>query len=82
MSVPPNSLPMKGAPGPFDVIDMSGLLTVLKVRDGITNYEDPGWYRNPPGTVASIAAADDLKRDGIEVRPSSTPVPFHHHHGG
>jgi FtsP/CotA-like multicopper oxidase with cupredoxin domain len=81
MKVPPNSLPMVGAPGPFDVIDMSGLLTVLKVREGITSYEDPGWYQNPPGTVASLVTADELRRDGIEVRPFSAPQPAHHHHG-
>jgi manganese oxidase len=80
MKIPPNSLPMKGAPGPFDVIDMSGLLTVLKVREGITGYEDPGWYQNPPGTVASIATADELRRDGVEVPASKERTPSEHHH--
>jgi len=83
MKVPRNSLPMVGAPGPFDVIDMSGLLTLLKVREGITSYEDPDWYKHPEGTVASLAAADDLRRDGIKVRavPSAPERPAHHHHG-
>jgi FtsP/CotA-like multicopper oxidase with cupredoxin domain len=80
MKVPRNSLPMVGAPGPFDVIDMSGLLTVLKVREGITSYEDPGWYQNPPGTVATIAVAEDLRRDGIETQPRAMPTPSPHHH--
>jgi FtsP/CotA-like multicopper oxidase with cupredoxin domain len=79
MKVPPNSLPMVGAPGPFDVIDMSGLLTVLKVREGITSYEDPGWYQNPPGTVASLVTADELRRDGIEVPASKKRTPSEHH---
>jgi manganese oxidase len=82
MKMPPNSLPMKGAPGPFDVIDMSGLLTVLKVREGISSYEDPGWYQNPPGTVATVATADQLQRDGVEVSPLSKPMSAHHHHDG
>jgi hypothetical protein len=82
MNMPPNSLPMKGAPGPFDVIDMSGLLTVLKVREGITSYEDPGWYQNPPGTVASVAEAEDLRRDGIEVPDGKPAPPATHHHNG
>jgi hypothetical protein len=32
---------------------MGGMFTVLKVRDGISSFEDPGWYQNPEGTVAS-----------------------------
>jgi FtsP/CotA-like multicopper oxidase with cupredoxin domain len=82
MKIPPNSLPMKGAPGPFDVIDMSGLLTVLKVREGITSYEDPGWYQNPLGTVASLATADELRGDGIELKPTPRQSPSEHHHPG
>jgi len=32
---------------------MGGMFTILKVRDRITDYNvDPGWYANPPGTVA------------------------------
>ncbi len=42
----------EGSPGPFGKIDMSGMFTILKVRERITNYNDPGWYKNPPGTVA------------------------------
>ncbi|MFC2049373.1 multicopper oxidase family protein [Chlamydiota bacterium] len=48
---PSNYLKM-GSPGQFGVIELSGMFTVLKVREGITNYVDPGWYQNPPGTVA------------------------------
>lgn len=51
MQGPPNYLPF-GAPGQFGTIEMGGMFTVLKVREGITNYNDPGWYQNPPGTVA------------------------------
>jgi hypothetical protein len=62
---------------------MGGMFTVIKIRDGITSYEDPGWYKHPDGTVATAAAADDLRRDGIEV-PSGKPAepePHHHHTG-
>lgn len=48
---PKNYLPF-GTPGQFGTIEMSGMFTVLKVRDGLTSYVDPGWYQNPPGTVA------------------------------
>ena len=57
MGAPRNSIPMKGGEGPFGRIDMGGMFTVLKVRDGITSYGDPGWYRHPPGTVAGPASA-------------------------
>ena len=67
MPSPKNSIPMAGGPGPFDYIAMGGMFTVLKVREGITSYEDPGWYEHPPGTVADKARDEDLKRDGIQI---------------
>ncbi len=83
MKMPRNSLPMTGAPGPFDIIDMSGLLTLLKVREGLTSYEDPGWYHHPKGTVADVASGDQLSRDGIEVNVSPTKErPSEHQHSG
>ena len=74
MKSPKNSIPMVGGPGPFDYIAMGGMFTVLKVRDGITNYEDPGWYKHPEGTVADAATAEEMKRDGIQplVSPEKT----------
>ncbi|EEF57822.1 multicopper oxidase family protein [Pedosphaera parvula] len=67
MKTPKNSIPMVGADGPFDYITMGGLFTMLKVREGIASYADPGWYQHPPGTVAEIASDEDLKKDGIEM---------------
>jgi hypothetical protein len=68
MPVPPNSIPMKGREGPFDTIAMGGLVNILKVRDRLASYgEDPGWYDHPKGTVARVASAADLRRDGIET---------------
>ncbi len=52
MPTPPNFLPPEGSPSQFGPIDMSGMFTIVKVRDGILDYKDPGWYQNPPGTVA------------------------------
>ena len=68
MAVPPNSIPMLGGKGKHDTITMGGMFTILKVRNGITSYKDPGWYENPPGTLASLAAADRMKRDGIDPK--------------
>ncbi len=71
MPAPKNSLPMVGGPGPFAYIGMGGMFTTLKVRDSLTNFEDPGWYEHPPGTVADLANPEDLKRDGIQMPPES-----------
>jgi FtsP/CotA-like multicopper oxidase with cupredoxin domain len=66
MPVPENSIPMRGAPGRHDPIDMGGMFTVLKVRDQVTSPEDPGWYANPPETQARQATAAELAADGID----------------
>lgn len=52
MGLPKNTLPMMTGKGPYGDIEMGGMFTVLKVREGITTYEDPGWYTPPPGSVA------------------------------
>ena len=74
MPMPPNSIPMKGAVGPFgDYISMGGMFTIIKVRDRLASYDqDPGWYQHPPGTVALKASAEDLARDGIDVNAPTT----------
>jgi FtsP/CotA-like multicopper oxidase with cupredoxin domain len=65
MKVPPNSLPMIGAPGPKGYIGMGGMFTIIKVREQLASYDDPGWYQDPPGTVATVATPEQLERDGI-----------------
>jgi hypothetical protein len=52
MGTPKNTLPMMTGEGPFGPIEMGGMFTVVKVREGIKSYEDPGWYKHPAGTVA------------------------------
>jgi len=76
MKVPRNSVPMVGAPGPHDYITMGGMYTNIKVRAKIDDYSvDPGWYEKPAGTLASLALADDLRRDGITLEPKKrTPA--------
>jgi len=63
--LPKNSQPMVGGNGGFGFITMGGMVTVLKVRDGIETYGDPGWYEHPPGTVAGPADPAAMARDGI-----------------
>jgi FtsP/CotA-like multicopper oxidase with cupredoxin domain len=67
MPLPPNALPMSGGRGKHDVITMGGMFTVLKVREHLSSYEDPGWYENPPGTLAVQATEEELRRDGIKA---------------
>ncbi len=54
MPLPDNTLPMMTGKGPFGALEMGGMFSVVKVREGLARneYKDPGWYRHPPGTVA------------------------------
>jgi hypothetical protein len=55
MKLPNNTLPMMSGRGPFGPIMMGGMFTVLKVREGLKDYEtDPGWYKHPPETMARL----------------------------
>ena len=63
MAIPPNSIPMVSGKGPHDYITMGGMFTILKVREGIISYEDPGWYQHPAGTVAMPARPEEMRRD-------------------
>ena len=55
MKGPENTLPMMMGKGPFGNIEMGGMFTLIKVRDGLAkgDYRDPGWYAHPSGTIAS-----------------------------
>jgi manganese oxidase len=54
MPIPDNTLPMMTGRGPFGPVAMGGMFSVVKVRDDVRagDYNDPGPYRHPPGTVA------------------------------
>src|SRR5687768_7724893 len=54
MPLPDNTLPMMSGSGPFGAMEMGGMFTVVKVRQGLArnDYKDPGWYQHPRGTVA------------------------------
>ncbi len=67
MPVPENSLPMRGAHGPFGYIDMGGMFTILKVRDQPHTATAESWFAHPPGSVAGRASAQQLAADGIVI---------------
>jgi FtsP/CotA-like multicopper oxidase with cupredoxin domain len=75
MGRPRNTLPMMTGEGQFGSVDMGGMFTVVKVREGITSYADPGFYKHPPGTVAHKVAAESGKKKQPEHHDM-------HHHGG
>ncbi len=52
MGGPKNWVPMMSGDGPYGAIEMGGMFTVVKIRDGIKSYEDPGAYQPPAGTRA------------------------------
>jgi manganese oxidase len=64
MDMPANSAPMRGAPGPFGVIDMGGMFTLLKVRERGDSSE---WYGGPDSERARPATKAELDADGIKT---------------
>ncbi|MFN5524608.1 multicopper oxidase family protein [Bradyrhizobium sp.] len=54
MPLPDNTLPMMTGSGQFGPIEMGGMFTVVKIREGMArdDYSDPGPYKFPQGTVA------------------------------
>lgn len=54
MPLPNNTLPMMTGWGQFGPIEMGGMFSVVKVREGLKDrdFTDPGWYKHPEGTVA------------------------------
>jgi manganese oxidase len=54
MPLPDNTIPMMTGWGQFGPIEMGGMFSVVKVREGIAadDYSDPGDYAHPDGTVA------------------------------
>jgi FtsP/CotA-like multicopper oxidase with cupredoxin domain len=54
MPLPDNTLPMMTGRGPFGALEMGGMFTTIKVREGLArdDWRDPGWFKHPPGSVA------------------------------
>ena len=74
MPLPDNTLPMMTGQGQFGAIEMGGMFTVVKVREGLArnDYKDPGWYKHPPGTVAY--ELDGPQTPQAERAPGATPA--------
>jgi hypothetical protein len=74
MAMPDNTLPMMTGFGQFGPLEMGGMFSVVKVREGIApgDYSDPGDYKHPPGTVAYEFAGTAAEAPRQEPPPPQT----------
>ena len=78
MPAPDNTLPMMTGTGQFGPIEMGGMFTVMKIREGLArdDYSDPGPYKFPAGTVAyEVEAAAEPARQPDTAAPPSNMKP-------
>jgi hypothetical protein len=77
MPMPDNTLPMMTGFGQFGPMEMGGMFSVVKVREGIArgDYTDPGPYRNPEGTVAYEVAGTAAAPPARKADPPATRRP-------
>jgi hypothetical protein len=87
MPLPENTLPMMTGRGPFGPLEMGGMFSVVKVRDGLArnDYRDPGWFQHPPGTVARewtgpLPAASSARPAAPSRREVQAVKPAQHKH--
>jgi hypothetical protein len=76
MAGPKNVAPMMDGHGRFGSVGMGGMFTVLKVRAGITSYDDPGDYVAPAGTRAWKVSGPPPAREREEKRELDEPHNF------
>jgi len=78
MPLPENTLPMMTGFGQFGPIEMGGMFTLMKIREGLAanDYKDPGDYKHPQGTVAyevANSSAPSPRRNGPAAQPNAGP---------
>ena len=82
MPAPDNTLPMMTGTGQFGPIEMGGMFTVMKIREGMArdDYSDPGPYKFPQGTVAwevDAPAAAPARQETPATSPPATKSKDH-----
>ena len=67
--LPDNTLPMMTGFGQFGAMEMGGMFSVVKVREGLAanDYKDPGWYNASAGHRCLRSAG----RRGASAAPAS-----------
>jgi hypothetical protein len=73
MPLPDNTLPMMTGFAQFGPVEMGGMFSVVKVREGLAkgDYKDPGWFKHPEGTVAFEAKGQKLGEAPRAAPPDS-----------
>jgi hypothetical protein len=74
MPLPDNTLPMMTGFAQFGALEMGGMFSVVKVREGLASgdYKDPGWFKHPQGTVAYEVASTAAPPSQQAAPPSSS----------
>lgn len=74
MPLPKNTLPMMMGNGQYGPLEMGGMFTTVKVRDGLArnDYKNPGDYNHPSGTVAHAVEIDLTKVERQNPHVEST----------
>jgi hypothetical protein len=72
--------------GQFGPLEMGGMFTVMKVREGLgaRDYSDPVPYKNPEGTLrmrSKVATDQSIPRPGSHSTKPVAP-PLHRHRKG
>jgi manganese oxidase len=92
MPLPDNTLPMMTGGAQFGPLEMGGMFSVVKVREGIDakDYRDPGWYKHPEGSVAHAYQGDTgeaprggsppTRAQGVDVNVVKPRTGTHDHH--
>ena len=82
MPLPDNTLPMMTGQGPMGPLEMGGMFTVIKVREGLGagDYRDPGWYEHPKGSVAYEWTGESMNPQRAPTS-NSDGAEVHHHPG-
>jgi manganese oxidase len=89
MPLPDNTLPMMTGTGQFGPIEMGGMFTTVKVREGIArnDYKDPGDYAFPKTTQAYEWTGESLNpirapsSRGGEIQPATGRTQIRATHG-
>ena len=70
MPLPENTLPMMTGKAQFGTVEMGGMFTAVKVREGLArnDYKDPGYFKHPKGTVAREVLNDLPPVERSEVK--------------
>jgi len=79
MQGPENTLPMMMGQGPHGPLEMGGMFTLIKVRDGLARdvHAVSEWYVNPKASQAHRVSSDANFGNPVRRGPPPGPAPTH-----